>query len=61
MLFAPKQKADDKVEDLVASPVCGAYGEAGVNHILIGFEDNDLQRALDSVEQFATDVIPLVG
>ena len=25
----PKQKADDKVEDLVACPVCGAYGEAG--------------------------------
>jgi probable F420-dependent oxidoreductase len=38
-----------------------AYGEAGVNHILIGFEDNDLQRALDAVEEFAKEVMPLVG
>jgi probable F420-dependent oxidoreductase len=38
-----------------------AYEEAGVNHIMIGFEDNDLQRALDSVEEFATTVMPLVS
>jgi len=25
----PKQPADDQVEDLVACPICGAYGEAG--------------------------------
>ncbi len=38
-----------------------AYEEAGLNHLLIGFEDNDLQRSLDTIEGFATNVMPLVG
>ena len=38
-----------------------AYGDAGVNHIIIGFDDSDLQRALDSIEEFAKEVMPLVG
>jgi probable F420-dependent oxidoreductase len=38
-----------------------AYRTAGVRHILIGFESNDLQDALDRMEGLARDVIPLVG
>jgi probable F420-dependent oxidoreductase len=38
-----------------------AYGAAGVNHILIGFESNDLQDSLDRVEGFAKQVMPLTG
>jgi probable F420-dependent oxidoreductase len=38
-----------------------AYGTAGVNHIVIGLESNNLQDYLDRVEGFAKDVVPLVG
>lgn len=36
-----------------------AYAEAGVNHIVIGFESNDLGQSLDRIEEFATRVMPL--
>lgn len=38
-----------------------AYSDAGLNHLLIGFEDSDLQRSLDTIEGFAKEVMPLVG
>ncbi len=37
-----------------------AYGRAGVRHIMIGFEGNDLAQSLDRIEAFARDVVPLV-
>lgn len=36
-----------------------AYADAGLSHLIIGFEDNDLQRALDTIEGFAKEVVPL--
>ena len=38
-----------------------AYGEAGVKHIVIGFESDDLQDSLDRIESFARDVMPLAA
>ncbi len=38
-----------------------AFAEAGLNHLLIGFEDKEVQRSLDTIEAFATEVMPLVG
>ena len=38
-----------------------AYAEAGLNHLLIGFEDSDVQRSLDTIEGFAKEVMPLVA
>ncbi len=38
-----------------------AFADAGLNHVLIGFEDSDLQRSLDTIEEFAKEVMPLVG
>lgn len=37
-----------------------AFAKAGVRHILVGFESNDLQQALDHTEAFARDVIAKV-
>lgn len=37
------------------------YREAGLDHLIIGFEADDLQELLDRTEAFAKDVIPLVG
>ena len=37
------------------------FAEAGLNHLLIGFEDSDVQRSLDTIEAFATEVMPLVS
>jgi probable F420-dependent oxidoreductase len=47
---APEQIAED----------VSAYRKAGLNHLLIGFEDSDLQRSLDTIEGFAKEVMPLV-
>jgi len=68
-MFAPTYKlsASDAGSDRApfagsAEQIAGdahAYADAGVNHLLIGFEDNDLQRALDTIEGFAKKVIPL--
>ena len=38
-----------------------AYADAGLNTVLIGFEDSDVQRSLDTIEAFASEVMPLVG
>jgi probable F420-dependent oxidoreductase len=38
-----------------------AYGAAGVKHIVIGLESNNLQDYLDRVEGFAKEVVPLVS
>jgi probable F420-dependent oxidoreductase len=38
-----------------------AYAEAGVRHIVIGLESNNLQEYLDKVEGFTKDVAPLVA
>ena len=38
-----------------------AYGAAGINHIVIGLESNNLQDYLDRVEGFAKEVVPLVS
>ncbi|MEC9153131.1 MAG: TIGR03619 family F420-dependent LLM class oxidoreductase, partial [Pseudomonadota bacterium] len=38
-----------------------AFAKVGLNNVLIGFEDSDLQRSLDIIEAFATEVMPLVG
>ena len=35
----------------------GAFAEAGLDHMVIGFESDDLQRSLDTIEAFAADVI----
>ena len=38
-----------------------AYAAAGLNHLIIGFESDDLRIWLDRIEKFATEVIPLAG
>jgi hypothetical protein len=38
-----------------------AFRAAGVKHIVIGLESNNLQDYLDRVEGFAKEVVPLVG
>ena len=38
-----------------------AFRAAGVKHIVIGLESNNLQDYLDRVEGFAEEVVPLVG
>ncbi len=38
-----------------------AYRNAGLNHLIIGFESDDLQESLDRIEGFAEQVMPLVG
>ena len=43
----------------IAEDAC-AFAKAGVRHILVGFESNDLQQALDHTEAFARDVIAQV-
>ncbi len=35
----------------------GRYAEAGLNHLVIGFESDDLQRSLDQLEAFAHSVM----
>jgi probable F420-dependent oxidoreductase len=35
------------------------YGEAGLNHLVIGFESHDLNQSLERIERFATEVMPL--
>ena len=37
-----------------------AFAAAGVKHIVIGFESNDLAESLDRLERFAAEVMPLV-
>jgi len=37
-----------------------AYRDAGLNHLIVGFESSDLQESLDRIERFATQVMPLV-
>ena len=44
----------------IAEDAC-AFAEAGVRHILVGFESNDLQQSLDDTEAFAKDVIAKVA
>ena len=44
----------------IAEDAC-AFAEAGVRHILVGFESNDLQQSLDQTEAFAKDVIAKVA
>jgi probable F420-dependent oxidoreductase len=44
--------ADEIAED------ARAYAAAGVRHLIIGFESNDLSFALDRIEAFARDVMP---
>lgn len=39
----------------------GAFAEAGLDHLVIGFESDDLQRSLDTIEAFARDVIAKAG
>lgn len=46
--------ADQIAED------AGAYRDAGLNHLIIGFESNDLQASLDRIEEFADQVMPMV-
>ena len=36
------------------------YAKAGLNHLIIGFEGDDMGLWLDRIEQFATEVMPLV-
>jgi len=38
-----------------------AYGEAGLRHLVIGFESDDLARTLEEIERFAHEVMPLAG
>ena len=38
-----------------------AYAAAGLNHLIIGFESDDLGVWLDRMEQFASRVMPLAG
>ena len=38
-----------------------AYAAAGLNHLIIGFESDDLRVWLDRIEKFAREVIPLAG
>ena len=38
-----------------------AYAAAGLNHLIIGFESDDLRVWLDRIEKFATEVMPLAG
>jgi len=38
----------------------GAFAEAGLDHMVIGFESDDLQRSLDTIEAFAAEVIAKV-
>jgi len=38
-----------------------AFADAGLNTVLIGFEDSDVQRSLDTIEAFASEVMPLVS
>ena len=47
---APEQIADD----------ARGYKQAGARHLVVGFESNVLAEALDRLEVFATQVIPLV-
>ena len=37
-----------------------SYAKAGLNHLIIGFEGDDIGLWLDRIEQFATEVMPLV-
>ena len=37
-----------------------SYRDAGVNHLIVGFESSDLQESLDRIEGFASEVMPLV-
>ena len=36
-----------------------AYKEAGLNHLVIGFESQSLSVSLEHIERFATEVMPL--
>jgi alkanesulfonate monooxygenase SsuD/methylene tetrahydromethanopterin reductase-like flavin-dependent oxidoreductase (luciferase family) len=38
-----------------------AYRDAGLNHLIIGFESDDLQESLERIDGFAQHVMPLVG
>ena len=39
--------------------IAQGYGEAGLNHLVIGFESHDLNQSLEHIERFATEVMPL--
>ena len=70
-MFAPTYKLGDADNGADRWPFSGsaeqiaedasAYADVSLNHLLIGFEDNDLQRSLDTIEGFAKEVMPLVG
>ena len=70
-MFAPTYKLGDADNGADRWPFSGsaeqiaedasAYADVSLNHLLIGFEDNDLQRSLDMIEGFAKEVMPLVG
>ena len=36
-----------------------AYGQSGLNHLVIGFESQNLSVSLERIERFATEVMPL--
>ena len=36
----------------------GRYEEAGLNHLVIGFESDDLQQSLDRLDAFAETIMP---
>lgn len=38
-----------------------AFAAAGVKHVIVSFESDDLQKALDRTEAFAREVVPLVS
>ncbi len=63
-LGAPRADEDGKrrpftgAAEQIAADAEG-YRGAGLNHLIIGFESDDLQMSLDRTEQFATEVMAL--
>ena len=64
-LGAAKKSADGRRVAFTGSAAeiaedASAFAKAGARHMLVGFESNDLQQALDHTEAFASDVIAKV-
>ena len=47
--------ADDILNDV------GTFRDGGLNHMIVGFESDDLQRSLDTIEKFAEAVMGKIG
>lgn len=47
--------ADDILNDV------GTFRDGGLNHMIVGFESDDLQRSLDTIEEFAEAVMGKIG